>query len=60
MEQCAVTSVLSKEDRVSGVETTHGAIECEYFVNCAGFWARQVSQSFVCVLLLFSRNTTNS
>ncbi|KAF9412520.1 hypothetical protein HW555_008989 [Spodoptera exigua] len=41
MEDCSVTAVLSKNDRVCGVETNHGAIECEYFVNCAGFWARQ-------------------
>ncbi|CAG9136949.1 unnamed protein product [Plutella xylostella] len=44
MEDCSVTGVLSKNDRVCGVETTHGPIECEYFVNCAGFWARQVGQ----------------
>ncbi|KAJ8738008.1 hypothetical protein PYW08_000603 [Mythimna loreyi] len=44
MEDCSVTAVLSKNDRVCGVETNHGAIECEYFVNCAGFWARQVGQ----------------
>lgn len=42
MEDCAITSVLSKNHRVCGVETTHGAIECEYFINCAGFWARHV------------------
>lgn len=42
MEECSVTAVLSKNDRVCGVETTRGAIECDYFVNCAGFWARQV------------------
>lgn len=44
MEDCYVTAVLSKNDRVCGVETNRGAIECEYFVNCAGFWARQVGQ----------------
>ncbi|XP_028166816.1 pyruvate dehydrogenase phosphatase regulatory subunit, mitochondrial isoform X4 [Ostrinia furnacalis] len=44
MENCSITKVLSKDDRVCGVETTAGAIECEYFVNCAGFWARQVGQ----------------
>ncbi|XP_026736560.1 pyruvate dehydrogenase phosphatase regulatory subunit, mitochondrial-like, partial [Trichoplusia ni] len=44
MEDCYVTAVLSKDDRVCGVETNHGAIDCDYFVNCAGFWARQVGQ----------------
>lgn len=42
MEECSIRAVHSKNGRVSGVETTQGAIECEYFVNCAGFWARQV------------------
>jgi glycine cleavage system aminomethyltransferase T/glycine/D-amino acid oxidase-like deaminating enzyme len=27
---------------VTGVETTHGIIEAEYVVNCAGMWARQL------------------
>ncbi|XP_026328200.1 pyruvate dehydrogenase phosphatase regulatory subunit, mitochondrial-like isoform X2 [Hyposmocoma kahamanoa] len=40
----AVTAVLTKDDKVSGVKTTHGDIECEYFINCAGFWARKVGQ----------------
>ncbi|KOB76949.1 Uncharacterized protein OBRU01_04874 [Operophtera brumata] len=44
MEDCAVTAVLSRDEKVCGVETTRGAIDCQYFVNCAGFWARQVGQ----------------
>ncbi|KAI5640957.1 FAD dependent oxidoreductase domain-containing protein [Phthorimaea operculella] len=44
MEDCSVTAVHSKDGKVSGVETTQGAIECQYFVNCAGFWARKVGQ----------------
>ena len=44
MEDCAIKAVHSKDGRVSGVATTHGSIECQYFVNCAGFWARQVRQ----------------
>lgn len=50
MEDCAVTAVLSKDDKVSGVETTHGNIECEYFINCAGFWARKVRQRYCTTL----------
>lgn len=42
MEDCSITAVHSKEGKVSGVDTTHGSIECQYFVNCAGIWARQV------------------
>ncbi|XP_050361325.1 pyruvate dehydrogenase phosphatase regulatory subunit, mitochondrial isoform X1 [Nymphalis io] len=44
MEDCAITAVHSKEGKVSGIDTTHGSIECQYFVNCAGFWARQIGQ----------------
>ncbi|XP_059055384.1 pyruvate dehydrogenase phosphatase regulatory subunit, mitochondrial isoform X4 [Achroia grisella] len=44
MEDCAVTGVSSKDGKVSGVETTRGYLQCQYFVNCAGFWARQVGQ----------------
>jgi glycine cleavage system aminomethyltransferase T/glycine/D-amino acid oxidase-like deaminating enzyme len=29
--------------RVTGVETTHGTIEAEIVVNCAGMWARQLA-----------------
>ena len=28
--------------KVKGVETSRGTIECEYFVNCAGIWARNL------------------
>lgn len=51
MEDCYVTAVLSKDDRVCGVETNHGAIDCDYFVNCAGFWARQASP---CTLIIYN------
>ncbi|KAJ2954097.1 hypothetical protein O0L34_g2314 [Tuta absoluta] len=44
MEDCSVTAVHSKDGKVSGVDTTQGSIECQYFVNCAGFWARKVGQ----------------
>lgn len=30
--------------RVSGVETEKGFIECDFFVNCAGIWAREIGQ----------------
>lgn len=29
---------------MSGVESDLGPVSCEYFVNCAGFWARGVGQ----------------
>jgi pyruvate dehydrogenase phosphatase regulatory subunit len=30
--------------RVQGVETSLGKIECDYFVNCAGIWARNIGK----------------
>ncbi|XP_076241185.1 pyruvate dehydrogenase phosphatase regulatory subunit, mitochondrial isoform X2 [Calliopsis andreniformis] len=53
-ENCKVTKVATQNGKIEAVETTHGAIECEHFVNCAGFWARNVgklSEPFVKVPL---------
>ncbi|MEN9798698.1 MAG: hypothetical protein RL653_2394, partial [Pseudomonadota bacterium] len=43
LEGVAVTNVLSKNGAVSGVQTTHGDISCDYVVNCAGMWGRQLA-----------------
>lgn len=42
IEHCAVNKIHSASGKVSHVETTCGTVTCEYFVNCAGFWAREV------------------
>merc|ERR1719397_1113878 len=34
----------TKNVRVSGIETELGHISCEYFVNCAGIWAREIGR----------------
>lgn len=31
-----MNKVVTKDDAVTAVETSHGTIQCEYFVNCAG------------------------
>jgi glycine cleavage system aminomethyltransferase T/glycine/D-amino acid oxidase-like deaminating enzyme len=41
-EGVACTGVTKKGGTVTGVDTTHGHIEAEYVVNCAGMWARQL------------------
>ena len=41
-EHTAVTDVLIKDGRVTGVRTPEGDIACEYVVNCAGMWAREL------------------
>jgi 4-methylaminobutanoate oxidase (formaldehyde-forming) len=39
-----VTGVRLDGRRVTGVVTDHGTIECEYVVNAAGMWARQLAE----------------
>ncbi len=42
--QCEVTEVVvGRDGAVHGVETDHGFIRCEAFVNCAGLAARNVA-----------------
>jgi glycine cleavage system aminomethyltransferase T len=37
-----VIGLRTKRGAVAGVQTPHGDIACEYVVNCAGMWARQL------------------
>lgn len=41
-ENVAVTGITQDMGRVTGVQTNEGVIACEYVVNCAGMWARDV------------------
>lgn len=41
-EHTPVDKVLTQNSTVYGVETQKGVIKCEYFVNCAGMWAREL------------------
>jgi glycine cleavage system aminomethyltransferase T/glycine/D-amino acid oxidase-like deaminating enzyme len=41
-EDTKVTRVLTKDGRVTGVETDQGTIACEYVVNCGGMWAKVI------------------
>lgn len=43
-EKCQITKIINENQSVSSVETTRGNIKCEHFVNCAGFWARNVGK----------------
>jgi 4-methylaminobutanoate oxidase (formaldehyde-forming) len=42
IEGIKVTNIHLKRGAVSGVSTDQGDIVCEYVVNCAGMWAREV------------------
>jgi len=48
VEGVSVERVLTTQgpvlERVTGVRTSAGDIECEYVVNCAGMWARQLGE----------------
>lgn len=44
IEKCAVKKVSQRHNAISSVTTNLGKINCEYFVNCAGFWARPIGE----------------
>ena len=44
VEDCPVIGIQLDNGRVSGVATSHGAIQTEIVVNCAGQWARQIGR----------------
>jgi heterotetrameric sarcosine oxidase gamma subunit len=45
VEGVAVTGFLRRGAAVAGVRTELGDIECEFVVNCAGMWARQLGEA---------------
>ncbi len=44
MEEIKVTGVTQKDGRVTGVDTDQGHVSCEFAVNCAGMWGREVGK----------------
>lgn len=42
VEHCGLKNTHTEHGRISRVDTTSGNINCEFFVNCTGFWAREV------------------
>ncbi len=43
-ENCKVTDIKTVAGRVVGVSTDQGDITCEYVINCAGMWGRQIGK----------------
>lgn len=43
-EECTVQRIFSRNNRIRAVESTKGAVECDYFVNCGGIWARKIGR----------------
>jgi 4-methylaminobutanoate oxidase (formaldehyde-forming) len=44
-EKTPVTKILVKNNRIIGVETSEGKIECEYVVLATGMWSRQIGEN---------------
>ncbi len=44
VENCKVTDIKTAHGKVAGVSTSQGDVACEYIVNCAGMWAREVGR----------------
>lgn len=42
LEGVPALGVVTRRGAVAGVDTPYGTIECEYVVNCAGMWGRQL------------------
>ncbi len=42
-EKCPVKKILVKNNRIVGVDTIHGKIDCEYIVLATGMWSRQIA-----------------
>ncbi len=53
-EKTRVTSIDTKDGRVTGVQTTEGPITAEIVVNCGGQWARQVGRMVGVTVPLYS------
>ena len=50
LQNTSVEDVIVRKGEVHGVRTEKGDIRCEYVVNCAGMWARQLGEkSGVCI-----------
>lgn len=42
VEHIGLKKIRTSDGKVSRVDTTSGDIVCDFFVNCTGFWAREV------------------
>ena len=44
IEKCPVKKIITKNNKIVGVETNYGKIECEYVVLATGMWSRQIAK----------------
>ena len=53
-EKTPVKKILTKNSRISGVETEKGIIDCEYVVMATGMWSRQLGEEINVSCLLYT------
>lgn len=44
VENCKLLEVVCDNGKVVAIDTSMGSVECDYYVNCGGFWARKIGQ----------------
>tara|TARA_B100001093_G_scaffold239166_1_gene229090 strand:- start:193 stop:2622 length:2430 start_codon:yes stop_codon:yes gene_type:complete len=44
-EKCKLQKILKRENKIRGVKTNQGIINCEYIVLCTGMWSRQIGEA---------------
>jgi len=44
IENCKVTDIQTKNGEITGVDTEHGPVKCQYLVNCAGMWGKNIGK----------------
>ena len=44
VEKCPVKKIITKNNKIVGVDTNFGKIECEYVVLATGMWSRQIAK----------------
>ena len=44
-EKCKLQKILKRDNKIRGVRTNLGTINCEYIVLCAGMWSRQIGEA---------------
>ena len=45
IEKCKLEKILKRDNKIRGVKTNLGTINCEYIVLCAGMWSRQIGEA---------------
>lgn len=44
VENCKVTDIKTAHGEITGVVTEHGEVKCQYLINCAGMWGRDIGK----------------